>query len=290
MKQLLLLFGLLGTSTIAQSQCELPNAGFSEGWIHSLYINWSDSYDAIGWSCTPVTSYYSYNYYSIGILPATGSEGLFSAVEFNLDGIQDEAGIYTTQVPILCSTIPDRIRGHFKHTGVHRDSLSFSIFLMEINDWGDTTREVLTAHLVSEENQVANFKAFDIPIPAPHTEVFTQIDSFVIWYRSTYDLAGVFTLDDIEFGFTSATAEPEAMHVNISPTLTDGPLLLQSNNPEQTVQVSLRDMNGRLLQSRIWDAATRLQLDLSALPKGVYLVQGTGSSGRALFARRVMKG
>ena len=285
----LVLLIVLGNTSFSLAQCPVPNKDFNGYWIVSTLINFADTYDPAEWTSTRITGENAFNYFESGLFPAPGTTSQMDAVEFYLQGPLVETGIRTLN-PIVCSNFPTSVTGHFKHLGTGSDTLFFTIDVSDVDVWGDTTKEVLTAELVCNTLISNAFQSFEIPMPLPHLSVYTQIDTLEIAYRSVSFDPGSFILDDLDFGYTSSVHENKwAQSIRVSPTITHQNIEIGLPKPLPGLEINLVDAIGRTLISKRFNAEEALSLDLGELAAGVYFIQCNHPKEQIHLTRKVVK-
>jgi hypothetical protein len=287
---LLALILLILLSPKTHTQCTIPNHDFSGPWIHSLYINWSESYDPDSWYPTWITSYNAYNYFTPGIFPAVGTTSTLDAVEFNLEGVPNVVGIKSKE-PILCSQIPKYVLGKFKHQGNSSDTLHFSMYLSTLDAFGDTIREVLTTPLIANSDVGPEYQDFSLGFSLPQHSGYSQIDSLVIEFKSVANNPGKFFLDEVRFKLTSVAATTPSLSqtVQVTPTLAQGIICIKIQDLTSDWQVALIGVDGRVFLTKQCGRSQEVDLELFNLPKGVYFIMCMDYSGQIFYTKRVVK-
>ncbi len=285
---ILILLALLGNIQASFSQCLIPNKDFSGYWLVVLYANGAESFDPEDW-LNNWESFQNPGSYK-GVYTYQGSTGPYDAVQFYLGGPNREVGIITYH-PIFCTNFPTSVTGHFKHLlGDGSDTLLFKIHLSEVDVWGDTTREVPTAELISSTDISSAFQPFEISMPLPHLNTFTQIDSIEVTFKSKSLNPGSFILDDLDFGYTISSQESGlAQRIRISPTITDQNIHISLPAPMPGLQITLVDTRGSVVFSTAFNAEETLDLNLESLAAGVYFIQGNCPKEQIHFTRKFVK-
>jgi hypothetical protein len=284
----LILLILLSPKT--HTQCTIPNHDFSGPWIHSLYINWSESYDPDSWHPTWITSYNAYNYFTPGIFPAVGTTSTLDAVEFNLEGVPNVVGIKSKE-PILCSQIPKYVLGKFKHQGNSSDTLHFSMYLSTLDAFGDTIREVLTTPLIANSDVGPEYQDFSLGFSLPQHSGYSQIDSLVIEFKSVANNPGKFFLDEVRFKLASVDATiPSLSHlVQVNPTIVQGTFRVNIQEPIADWQVDIIAVDGRVVLTKQCGSSMDVDFEMSNFSNGMYFVQCKDSNGQVFCTKRVVK-
>lgn len=292
MKKCLSKLGILALWACAYngfSQCPIPNKDFSDYWIVSILTNGADTFDPAGWTSTWVTGENAFNYFESGLFPAPGSTSQYDAVEFYLQGPLTETGIRTLE-PIVCSNFPTSVSGHFKHLGQGSDTLFFSLDFSDVDAWGDTTKETVTAQLVCNTLVNTGFQSFEIQMPSPHLNIFTQIDTLEVYYKSVSFDPGSFILDDLDFGYTSSVQENEwTQSIRISPTITRQSIQVSLPMSLPGLQIELIDATGKRLETKRFNTAETLDLDLEDKANGVYFLRCSHPKEQIYFTRKIIK-
>jgi hypothetical protein len=286
----LLFFTLLYQPKISFSQCTILNKDFTDVWIVGTLVNFADVFDPADWYSTQTTSLNAATYFESGLYPAPGSTSGTDAVEFNLSGSPRETGIQTL-VPIVCSNYPQSIKASIKHTGVGSDTLYFYSHYSTIDDWGDTTREIITAALICSTPISSDFQDFEIPVQLPHLDVYTQIDTFRIIYKSVSANPGIFVLDKVDFSYTTSSHDYQEWlpNIKISPTITRQYAHISIPAPIPDLQVSLIDIIGVTVWSNNCDTQGEIDIDLSRLEDGIYYVSVKHPDGHARVVKKLVK-
>lgn len=273
----------------SSAQCPIPNKDFTGYWIAATLINFGDIFDPEDWASTAVTGQNALNYGYSGLYPAHGAVSISDAVEFDLSGAPTETGIRTL-APIVCSDFPTHITGRFKHTGIESDTLYFSLFYTALDVIsGDTIREINKALLVCNTQINSTFQSFDIPIALPHLNIYSQIDTIEIAYKSRSFNPGIFYLDAVDFGYASSTHNsPEAYrNLKIFPSITAQNARIEL--PAVNMQINVVNAIGTSLLSMQSAGAKSIDLDLGGLASGLYYVIGKPENGSEVYVGKVMK-
>lgn len=276
----------LKISTLS-AQCPIPNKDFDGYWIASTLINFSELFDPQDWSCTRVTGENAINFYESGLYPAPASIG-GTAVEFNLEGPPVETGIWTLK-PIVCTQFPQQITGRFKHSGTTSDTLYFILNYSTVDGaGGDTIREIRRAALVCQNHVMSAFQEFSIPVELPHLNVYTQIDTLQIVYKNQSANPGIYYLDMVDFGYTTAANTAHLVeNLCITPNITSNSATVVL--PESGFDLRLIGPSGQVIRSEKAVPGTRYELDLSALPAGLYYVTASDADQGVRMAGKLLK-
>lgn len=284
----LIFCALLGYASVSSAQCPIPNRDFSQYWISSILFNMAHMFDPGDWACTWLTGQNAVNYYESGLYPAGSTLG---AVEFNLSGLPTETGIRSLE-PIVCSDFPTRISGAFRHTGQGSDTLYFSLHFSAIDPIsGSTIRETSAAVLISNTDMGSSFQNFDIPIQQPSLNIYTQIDSLKIVYKSVAAAPGIFYLDEVDFGYTSSTHEgrQKTSNIQVLPSIT--PQFAQIVLPTSSAdwQINIVNTTGTTVRSIHNEVSEAVDLDFTGLINGLYYVICKQANGGTVYVGKVVK-